>query len=683
MFLLSTVNVISASSNETSKTDEGTNAILEEIRWLQAESIITIATRHEIPISKAPGVVTVITAKQIKQMGFRTLLDFLRIVPGIDISIGSLGEKYTTGRGIGKSEKVKLLVDGHSVNDPWGGGFSWNFDDLAVRNIKKIEIIRGPGSALYGQNAFMAVVNVVTKDTEDIDGFQWAVSGGSFDTQNYNVLFGKEYGDLEISGFFDYFDTKGHSERVKQDILFPASFSQSPGRTHNSKEKTDLSLKLSFKNLEIKSKYTKKRRQGYIGVGNALGNDSMLNTTYLFGELTYKLSLGEKLHITPKLYYDQYNYDPFLEQRPDGFLAEPFPGFVISYPDGIQGQVRFKQRTIGFENQIHYNLFEGNELTFGFQYEWIHQGDVKSTKFTFHPLTLAPLAVPQDFSSSFPFTRRASRKILALYLQDEWNITEDIDLTVGLRHDQFTRFGGTTNPRVGVIWRFMEDAHLKLLFATAFRAPNFQEMYLINNPSRLGNPNLDPEKVNTYEIGLGYNFTKHIKGNINYFYNRVRDRIILDTTKSPDQFDNSGGARVIGIEAELKANIGDDNYIFANYTFQDAEETRNRNRLPYVPEHKANLGVNVGIGKHVNANLHTFISGPRPREDGDTRGNLPSYMLVNLTLIGKKFMDNFEITGSVFNLFDKGYEYPAPKNTVPTDFPQQGRSFMVEMRYEF
>lgn len=91
----------------------------------------------------------------------------------------------------------------------------------------------------------------------------------------------------------------------------------------------------------------------------------------------------------------------------------------------------------------------------------------------------------------------------------------------------------------------------------------------------------------------------------------------------------------------------------------------------------------MGLTKYVNANLHTFFSGPRPREDGDTRRDMPSYALVDLTLIGKNFLNNFEIRSSVFNLFDKSYDDPAPKNTVPTDYPQQGRSFMVELRYEF
>ena len=95
--------------------------------------------------------------------------------------------------------------------------------------------------------------------------------------------------------------------------------------------------------------------------------------------------------------------------------------------------------------------------------------------------------------------------------------------------------------------------------------------------------------------------------------------------------------------------------------------------------HKANLGSNVGFWKYANANLQTFVSGPRPGEDSDTRHDLSSYALVNLTLIGKNFIDNFEIKGSVFNLFDKGYKDPAPMNTVPTDYPQPGRSFIVEL----
>ena len=639
------------------------------------EEIVVSALKRPRTVLKSPAIMSVITAKQIKQMGFRTLIDVLKIVPGFYISMDETGEREIAVRGVldDASQKIKVLIDGHSINDVWRGGAMWNFDDLPVENIKRIEVIRGPGSALYGQNAFLAVIDIITKDTEDIDGFQVTTSGGSFSTQNYNLLFGRELGGLKISGFLDYFDTQGFSKKIEQDVLFPAAASRSPGQSQNRKEKTDLNLRLSYNNLEVKAKYMKKRRKDYIGVGDALNEESILRDTYMFTEVTYKLSLSEKLNMTPKVYYDQYNYDPFFEQRPDGHLGV--------YPEGIKGQLRFKQMTIGFENQVNYKLFEGNELTFGLQYEWIHQHDIKYGKNS-HPITNANLTTVTDFTHDLPFTRKATRHIYAFFLQDEWNVTKDIDLTVGVRHDRFTRFEGTTNPRMGLIWRFIEDAHLKLLLATAFKAPSFQEMFLTNNSVKIGNPSLDPEKINTFEIGLGYHFTEHMRASINYFYNRIRDKIILDTA-TPKQFQNGGGSRIHGIEAEWKADFGNDNYVFANYTFQDAEDTRNRNRLPDVPVHNGNIGLNAAFCKYTNANLTTHLSGPRPREDGDTRRDIPAQALVNMTLIGKNFIDNFEVRGSVFNLFDKSYYDPAPQNTVPTDYPQQGRSFTIELRYQF
>ncbi|MBT6052538.1 MAG: TonB-dependent receptor [Candidatus Scalindua sp.] len=665
---LSTARSLHAQNKETEL--EEMFAIFSE------EEIVVSALKRPRTVSKSPAIMSVITARQIRQMGARTVSDVLEMVPGFDITMNTNGTREIGVRGIlqNDSSKIKLLINGHSINEPGTGGASFVFDDLVVGNIKRIEIIRGPGSALYGQNAFLAVINVITKDTDDIDGFQLTTGGGSFDTHNHNILFGKEYNDLKISGFLDYFDTEGFSKKIEQDIIFTDVASLTPGRSQNSKEKTDLNLKLSYKNLTINSKYMKRRREGYIGFDDALSDETEWKDTYIFTEFLYRLRLSEKFDTETKVYYDQYNTDSWIESRPEGLLS----GF---YTDGVKGLTRIKYKTIGFENQCNYNLFKGNELTLGLQYEWIHQGDIHYGT-NFHPLTNAPLSSFADFSHSLPATRKVTRHIYAFYLQDEWSITEDIDLTAGVRHDRFTRFEGTTNPRVGLIWRFMEDAHLKILFATAFRAPNFNEMFFVNNPATVGNPNLDPEKINTFEAGLGYNLTEHIRGNLNYFYNRIRDRIQKDS-QTPAQDQNQGGARIKGIEAELKAEWENDNYAYANYTFQDAEETRMRNRMAFVPVHKANFGVNVGFWKYANANMNTFVSGPRPREDGDTRRDLPSYTLSNLTLIGKNFINNFEVRGSVFNIFDKSYDDPAPMNTVPTDYPQQGRSFRIELQFKY
>ncbi len=259
LFLL--LNLTLSVSKNSFAQDKETG--LEEIFAIfSEEEIVVSALKRPRTVLKSPAIMSVITAKQIKQMGFRTLSDALKTVPGFDIHMDNNGEMEFIARGVldFDSNKVKVLIDGHSINEPGSGGASFNFFDLVVENIKRIEIIRGPGSALYGQNAFFAVINVITKDTEDIDGFQWTASGGRFDTQNYNLLFGKEYGDLEISGFFDYFDTEGFSKKIEQDVIQPPdSGSMAPGRSQNEKEKTDLNLKLSYMNLEIMGKYLKWR----------------------------------------------------------------------------------------------------------------------------------------------------------------------------------------------------------------------------------------------------------------------------------------------------------------------------------------------------------------------------------------------------------------------------------------
>ncbi len=336
LFLL--MNLVLSSAEDLFAQSKDTE-LDEMFAIFSEEEIVVSALKKPRTVLKSPAIMSVISARQIKQMGFKTLTDVLKIVPGFDIMMNENGILEIGVRGVleTNSKKVKLLIDGHSVNEPGSGGASFYFYDLAVESAKKIEIIRGPGSALYGQNAFLAVINVITKDTDDIDGIQLTTSGGSFDTQNYNALFGKEFGDLKISGFFDFFDTGGFSETIEKDIIFDEIGSLSPGRAQMEKEKTDLNIKLSYKNLKFHGKYLKKRKEGYIGFQDALSDDTLWKDTYIFTELIHNFSLGEKLNIKTKAYYDQYNSDAFIKLRPEGYVDTTTFGFDVLFPDGWKG----------------------------------------------------------------------------------------------------------------------------------------------------------------------------------------------------------------------------------------------------------------------------------------------------------------------------------------------------------
>lgn len=674
------------------------NELSTEALWFGSVEEVSIATRHETKISKAPGIVTVITAEEIKNLGYRTFVEILRTIPGFEIlKDGATGVVVPAVRGITSSTKVRLMLDGHFVNSPFTGSAFGRFDDFPVENIKKIEIIRGPGSAMYGENAFTAVINIITKEAKDINGVRVGSGYGSFETYEENVVFGKTYGKVDISGMLHYRQTSGFDgivESDRQTILdntlssfgVPAA-SQAPGRVHDGRQEYDMNLKVAYKEFYFEGLYVNKNVSPFTsGPQYALTDESQIEDNYVFGEVGYKKKYDEKFTIKPSLYYDQFDLDNYIESLPEGTTV-PFDtdgdgnyDTLNTYPDGFIGNGKVTQKIVGTEIPLDYELFDGNIITMGFEYRLINQTNIEFSS-NFHPATYDVLDSTQNFSDTYPFLKEATRRIWSVYLQDTWDITDTINLTLGARHDQYSDFGGATSPRSGLTWAFMKDASLKLLYGEAFRAPNFVEMFTTNQPAIQGNEDLDPETIRTYEIGLSYKFNKHVMSSINYFNNDIEDLIVRRTFQNTSRYENFGDARIQGVEMETKVDIAKGNYVFMNYTFQDTEDGEGEN-LPFVAKHKGNLGVNAHYWKYINTNLSTFVSGRRSREKDDTRDDLPAYALLNLSVIGKEFFKTMEVYGTVYNLLDKDYSDPGPIS-IPEDLPRPGRTFFVGLSYQF
>lgn len=643
----------------------------EMLLFFEEKDLIITATKHTQTLQDAPAIATVITAEEIRNMGARDLIDVLRIVPGFGITKGYYGKEEIEVRGIKtvNSEKVKLLIDGHSVNDNLSGGAVFGFDSLSVDNVKRIEIVRGPGSALYGSNAFSAVINVVTKDGKDMDGVIVSGGGGSFDTGKANLQTGKKVNDVEVALSLDYLHTLGPKLSIDQDILGKS------GNTKDFEDKFDGSLKIAYKDFAFNSKYVTRRRGPYLGVAYALNDDSQVDVQQYFGELSYSHTFRQDVTISAKAYTDELHWDAYWEILPKG---------TIGFPAGMIGNPSFKEKTLGGELQLDYKMFSNNLLTIGAMDERREQFDVKHVA-NFNPNTGAPLGSIQDITSFANWNQEKTREIWAAYIQDLWDITDEVALTAGLRHDHYSDFGETTNPRAAIIWKFMKGWDLKLLYGEAFRAPSFEELYNMNNPAVLGNNNLQPERMKTYEASLGFVHNSNTKTRISYFQNIFNNKIQLVSQSTPGtfMFSNSGGAKVQGIEAEIKSELGRDSYMYANYTYQDPKDKDTDKRLPDVPNHKGNIGANIGLTRYLNANSNIFIVGERPRTEGDTRNALPAYALVDLTLIAKNFYHTLELRSSVHNLLDKRYADPAPTGTIQDDFPREGLSFMLEALYKY
>ncbi len=649
------------------QTETATDLLL----FFEEEDLI-IATRHEIPVRKAPAIATIISAKEIRNMGARNLLDILRKVPGIGISIAPIPVAHSIEvRGIKtlNSEKILIMIDGHSLNEAMHSSSTLFFQYMSVEHIKRVEIIRGPGSALYGANAFLAVINIITKDTEDINGLQITSGGGSFNTKHYNLLFGYKGEKLKIAGHFDYLDTDGPSSFIEQDAVLNS------GDTIMWQERPDIGLSISYGDFTLRGGYLKNKMGPYIGAANALNDESAQDWGQYYADLILEKDLTGSLDIVTRLYFDQVILDPYWELFSEGHQIGPY-----TYPDGLLGNPASKHRRIGGEITTNYSISD-HLLTTGILYENTDQYYIKSIG-NFNPITYAPLGSNQEIAS---FNREVKRDIWALYVQDVWDITDDISLTTGVRYDNYSDFGGTTNPRAGLVWNFIKNTSFKLLYGSAFRAPSFAELYHANNPSLVGNEDLKPEKIKTYEMGLEHRFLGKYMARLNYFYNDITDLIVsgVQPAPGPAVYENRDSAEIDGIEFELLADFGNDNYGFINYSFQDPRDGVTDERLADVPSHKANAVINLAPWQYLNTNVSFSWIGERPRTDGDTRDDVSSDILVDLTLIAKNFYRTLEIRGSVYNLFDEDYRDPSPSLKVPNDFPTNERMVMIEARYKF
>ncbi len=658
-----------------------------EAIWFGYQDEITIATRHKTPIRKAPSIVTVITDEEIKNSGYRTFVEILRMVPGFEIlKNGTLGSVAPAVRGFEGANKVRVMLNGHFVNNPLRGDAFTLFDDFPVENIKRIEIIRGPGSAMYGENAFLAVINIVTFDAKNVDGVKVSSGYGSFDTKEGNITFGKSYGAVGISGLVRYRETDGFDGVVESDVL------QNRGRVQDWRREYDLNLKITYKGFYGEGLYINKNQGPFIGPQLALNDGSDVENNYVFAEVGYRKTFEEKFTLKPRIYYDQFDRNAYIEALPEGAtISLDTDGDRISdtfetYPDGFDINSKVIERVVGTEIPFDYKLFDGNLLTLGTEYRLINQDNTHFLS-NVHPVTSEPLDSLQNFSDSYPQIDDATRHIWSFYMQDAWDITDALNLTVGVRHDQYSDFGGATSPRLGLTWAFMKNASLKLLYGEAFRAPSFAEMHAIYQRNSIiqGNEDLDPEIIRTYEVGLSYQFHKYVTSSLNYFNNDVKDLIVLrsifDDNVRVLRYENYGDARVQGIEMETRIDLAKGNYLFMNYTFQEPEDD-DGNDLPFVAKHKGNFGVNVQPWKYINTNISTFVSGSRTREVDDRRDDLPAYALVNLSLIGKEFFRTMEVQGTVFNLLDKDYSDPGPIS-IPDDLPRPGRTFFIGLSYQF
>jgi len=688
------------------------------------EEFLSIATGQKQLIAKAPAVASVITADDIKALGATTLEEILETVPGIHVSLSSTYlSPIVSVRGVytDKNPQVLMLVNGVPITQLHFGDRGGR--SFPVRDIARVEVIRGPGSAVYGADALAGVINVITKSAEQIGGSEAGLRGGSFDTAEGWFMHGTRWGEVDVAFSAQASRTDGDSSRrVGSDAqtvfdtilapfgIAPASLAPGPLATRNP-EATDVRLDLKYNNLQFRAWNWRQEDLG-VGPGLALALDpegSAEGDNWLFdiGWSTQDLAPDTTLElraswmdINIKTRQMLFPAGTVLPIGADGNIRISAPFTLVRFTEGYRGNPEFYEQHARAEAVLTWNGLEKHSLRFATGVTSQEESGRESKNFGPGVLDLGSrLCGPgictvdgklTDVSGTpNAFIEDQDRDVLYASLQDQWQIANDWNLTAGLRYDDYSDFGSTVNPRVALVWDMHTDLTAKLLYGRAFRAPSFAELFIINNPVALGNPDLDPETTNTYELAFDWRPGFAWRLGLNLFQYEIEDLIDFESTGSAQRAANVGRQEGKGLEFEAEWQALDSLRVVANFATQSAEDKRLDENTARAPEHMAYLRAHWAFAPDWSATGELRWIADRNREPMDPRSPVGDYTLVNLNLEREHIAGRLDLGLRVRNLLDENAREPSPTEAVPSgslmpdDFPLEERSVHLTARVRF
>jgi len=662
-----------AASEEDATTPSGdlTDLPPEELMRIEVATVYS-ASKFEQKVTEAPSSVSIVTADEIRKYGYRTLADILRSLKGFFVSYDR-NYSYVGVRGFGRqgsyNSRILLLVDGHRINDNlFDSAMIGTEFVLDMDLIDRVEVIRGPGSSLYGNSAFFAVVNVITRGGEGQQGAELSGEAGSFDTYKGRLTYAKSFrnglealvsGSLSDSSgdslFFKEFNTPANNNGLTSGADFDRSY--------------NTLTKLAYRDFTLEGLYSSRTKGVPTAAFGTNFNDLRHKTTdeLWFLELKYEHSFGESANVMGRLFYDSYDFTGDY----------PFSG-------GVQRN-QGRGRWWGGELQTSIRLLDRHKLVIGTEYRDNVQQDQKS----FHVGVSEPPL----------FDDKRSSQVWAVYLQDEFTLFKSLILNAGVRYSHYSTFGSTVNPRIGLIYTPIEGTVFKILYGSAFRSPNAFELYYHDAVAFNANPALKPEKIKTYEIIYEQYVGSNIRGSLSGFYYTIDDLIVAaadpaDGTKN--KYQNLSKVEADGVEVELEGKWENGWAGRISYSFQDTWNSDTGLTLPDSPRHLAKVNLTIplfrdkiflGLEEQFTSRRKTLIGGNYAK----------SFFVTNLTLCSRELLKGLDLSVSLYNLFDYRYGDPGGpehiQDTVssrfsdpahPLDIIQQdGRTFRVKLTYRF
>jgi len=673
---------------------------------LAATPIVSIATGTPKPIFQSAAVTSVITAEQIKSMGATELHEVLETVPGVHASLQENNYDYNYSmRGIRNeaNSQVLMLLNGTRITTPFQGTLPTG-TELPIEAIQQVEVIRGPGSALYGADAFAGVINIITKKARDIDGRVLGARMGDHSTQSGWGQYGAQWAGWDVATSLQYQHTSGDDGRVVNadiqtsfDSAFGTDASHAPGSLNTRYETLNGHLNLQRKHWDIGFWAFNSINAGIrAGAAGALDPNGSADGEQYLGDVKFSTEDWlENWELIAHASYLQADFQPKLQAFPNNSVLpidsegninfSPSSSLVL-FPDGVNNNLGRIEKIPSIELSSVYKGLKNHllRLSTGFRYEQFSSSESKNygSGVIDGSQSVVHGTLTNVTNTPFVYLPDTHRSIWSLVAQDEWQIASDWQLTAGVRYDDYSDFGGTVNPRVALVWDVNEQISSKLLYGRAFRAPNFAEQSTQNNPVVLGNKNLNPETINTYEWAIDYRPFSSLRTAANVYYYQINNLISAAPVPSgrTNIYQNSGNQDGYGTEFEFNWQVAEQWNVKGNYAWQHATNELTNLPVAGVPEHHIYTAFQWQFRPNWQLQPQINWIGGRINPIA-TNGVLRDYETIDLTLRGKKLFGQLNLAASLRNAFDTNYYEPALP--FPGNLPMPGRSFYFEASVNF
>ena len=668
------------------------------------EELVSVASQEGEPLRETPVITSVITGEEIRRMGARTLNEVLLTVPGFS-DIQDHNEIYSSLRSIYGSAQQKILVlrDGHRLNMRFYSEANFG-PAIGLDNVERVEIMRGPGSALYGDVATAGVINIITRDAKKVDGQELTAGAGSYGQLKTGYVYGRDLGrDRDLLFFGSVYKSDGEKKRVAADRdggVPPAAGVTVLDRIGGGSVTPphDVGLKYRSGNFQFSASHRTEHytmpRAGGGGTGQLIDLDAYrkfegiepgMQSAFWHSELKYGAEVFGDGELVLRPYYDEAS---FLDNEPQYRAGETGSGLDKGYTMkhreiayGFQGSVSKPYRTAGWGGGSILGGIQAEQMDL--QYSWDVQRDTAAAVYSMGTPGMLPAGKEHSY---------------AAYTQLRHKFTKQYLLNAGVRYDYKSRAQGydpvdNVSPLAALIYMPDDKLSFRASYGRSFSdAPYWYRFNRGGGSGYLGSGALKPEVLDSCQVSAELYAGNGISHRLNFFHNEYNNVIY----RSGAVYLNTGAFKLNG--AEYEAGIKRPNLaVRAQYTFQYALDRSSgylikSNMIANIPQHTGSVvldyapwrGGDARLAKNLWLNYtlrfvgreYAPVTTPAGSGSRDLTHTSPAYWLSNAGLSFEDFLwKQLTFRFHVYNLFNRQY---TQGGSVSIPYEQPGRWYLAQ-----